>query len=60
MQALTKVEQNRSTEFVPDEIIYFAVGNQYYDEVYKWTHKLFTDKGKKENYEWKQANDNIG
>ena len=29
----TKIDQNQVTPFEPDEIIYFAVGNQYYDKV---------------------------
>ena len=36
MQALTKVEQNQNTEFVHDEIIYFALGNQNYDQGNIW------------------------
>ena len=29
----TKIDQNQVTPFEPDEIIYFAVGNQYFDKV---------------------------
>lgn len=36
MQALTKVGQNQITEFVQDEIIYFAIGIQNYDQGNIW------------------------
>ena len=31
VEANSKANQNKITEFVKDEIIYFAIGNQYYN-----------------------------
>ena len=31
VEANSKANQNKITEFVKDEIVYFAIGNQYYD-----------------------------
>ena len=31
VEANSKANQNKITEFVKDEIVYFAIGNQYYN-----------------------------
>jgi hypothetical protein len=31
VEANSKANQNKITEFVKDEIVYFAIGNQHYD-----------------------------
>ena len=35
MQPNTRVDQDQITDFMPDEKIFFAVGNAQYDNVWK-------------------------
>ena len=37
VEANSKANQNKITEFVKDEIVYFAIGNQYYDGLVQTT-----------------------
>lgn len=41
VEGISKAKQNKITEFVKDEVIYFAIGNQKYDFLYS-----VNDKGK--------------
>ena len=36
VESISKANQNKITEFVKDETIFFAVGNQFYDKVVKF------------------------
>ena len=39
VEGISKANQNQITEFVKDEIVYFAVGNQFYDKLFKYDDK---------------------
>ena len=43
MNSNTKIDQNQVTPFEPDEIIYFAVGNQYFDKVGRYETTIGND-----------------
>ena len=41
VEGISKANQNKITEFVKDEIVYFAVGNQYYNKIFKFNDRDF-------------------
>jgi hypothetical protein len=34
VEGISKAKQNKITEFVKDEVVYFAIGNQKYDNLF--------------------------
>ena len=44
VEGISKATQNKISEFVKDEIVYFAIGNQWYNTVFKYNKDKPDDK----------------